>query len=102
MKKLIAQALFFISLSILPAFVNADEGMQNEQKIYVQPEKVMVMPDGIFYINEVGDFCPVSMISCDSGGVFVVANDVCSICGLQYRHAAWCPYGRLPENHIKG
>ena len=70
---------------------------ENTMKIYMPSEKIMIMPNGIFFMNEVGDVCPASMVSCDEGGIFVVSEGECFVCGPKYRHAPWCPYSDLPR-----
>lgn len=82
--------IFVVAMLCCSFFAHADE---QKQKIYTSPDKIMVMPDGIFYMNEVGDFQPVSCVAYDEVGVYVVAVKTCDYCHRSiYRHASWCIY----------
>jgi hypothetical protein len=70
---------------------------RQEDKIYVSPDRIRIVPDGIFYMNEVGEFQPVNMVSSDEGGVFIVSNQIqCSTCRAWSSdgnlHKFWCPF----------
>lgn len=77
----------------------ANEPSTKENKIYVSPEKIRITNSGIFFLNEIGDFIPANVVSCDEAGVYVVAKSECGIChGLYGRHKDWCPLGNLPNS----
>lgn len=68
------------------------------QKIYISHDRIVLDREGIFFIDEHGDFCPASLISFDQGGVFVVASSLCDFCYFpDGRHASSCIYADLPR-----
>jgi len=52
------------------------------EKIYLSPDRILIYPEGIFYLNEAGDVAPARLISSDAAGLFIVAATYrCPACG---------------------
>lgn len=97
--------IFLMGLSLFlgtTAFAEATPlvGEDTDDKFYVEPGTVHVAPNGIF-LNLDGNFIPVSSVSADEEGIYVLGFDVstvcCSRCGLHYdanEYRAVCPHER--------
>lgn len=79
--------------SILPLYAEAEPG-----KIYVHPNQVLILSEGIFYIHQ-NEYLPVRSVSMDSQGMFVqVDADAfywCPIC-KRYSQGGYCQYPDCP------
>lgn len=72
-----------------PAFPS-ENCIRAENKTYVSSDQILVMPHGIFYLNESGHAQPVKFLSSDENGLFVVDDyKQCFACG------AWSEDGSL-------
>ncbi|MCH9624976.1 MAG: hypothetical protein S4CHLAM123_01380 [Chlamydiales bacterium] len=52
------------------------------EKIYLSPDRILIYPEGIFYLNEAGDVVPARLVASDASGLYAVAATYrCPGCG---------------------
>jgi hypothetical protein len=52
------------------------------EKIYVSADRILIHPEGIFYLNEAGELASARMVASDASGLYVVADYyICGNCG---------------------
>jgi hypothetical protein len=66
------------------------------EKIYLSPDRILIYPEGIFYLNEAGDVVPARLVASDAAGLYIVAAAYkCPACGRYNRdnicHNPQCP-----------
>ena len=60
----------------------AQESLSHFEKVYVTPEQVVLVPEGIFFLSSEGILTAARLISVDAQGMYVVkAYYRCSVCG---------------------
>jgi hypothetical protein len=93
------QSIFCILLAAVGCFISQASAHQvevEEEKIYVSLNQINLTPEGIFYLDQQGDYQRVKMLSHDDGGIYVVKYIGCFICSVWSTdgtiHKSWCPY----------
>lgn len=66
------------------------------EKTYISPERIFIHPEGIFFMNDVGDVIPARLIGSNSLGIYAVAFYQCPACGRMSRDNI-CLYPRCPK-----
>ena len=105
------KALKFLMLAFISAFSllsftsgHASELLMQEQqmmepafeKVYVSPDRVLIYPEGIFYLNESGEVASARLVASDASGLYIVAAAYkCPGCG-RYNRDNICYNERCP------
>lgn len=56
------------------------------EKVYVSPDRVLIYPEGIFYLNESGELASARLVASDASGLYVIATAYrCPACGRYNR-----------------
>lgn len=57
------------------------------EKIYVNPDQLHIIPEGIFFLSEEGNLVPACGVFRDQMGIYVVAESYkCPSCGMRNRN----------------
>ena len=72
--------LFIIVANVLCIFSSiygahsCEDRCGKEEKIYVKLDTITIIPEGIFFKNDLGQWIPVVTLSQDIGGLFVITK----------------------------
>ncbi len=99
MKKWLLLSTFIACLiGGLPLQAEETEAVKGE-KIYLSPERIKVLVEGIFFLTDLGEYQLARLVSSDEGGLYVVSAYIrCPACGAWSTdgsiHKLWCPYSK--------